>query len=187
MKRLIPCLLLAGLMFACNKEEISEQLNEKEASDPVEEIQQTENNEYFNAVVDSADVSTDFIAEDPEYIAADYFTNPESGITSLTIYGTTSESDSKTILFMLCFYDGAGTYHTGTNMTNSYAYYWGGNYIWYCDPGMGDPGTVTISFADKHFVEGSFNINNYSYEPEMSEKSIRISGEFGANINYLNN
>ena len=83
-------------------------------------------------------------------------------------------------MFKVCFYDGPGVYHTGTDQTVSWAMYWEDFNLWENHYSYGnDPGVVTITGATEEFVKGTFEFE--AYNPELDNMLYAV-GEFGLKL-----
>ena len=159
--------LAVGLFIfgACQKDEISEENLEIEDK-PVE---------YFTASIDDRE----FDAKDPELIGGYAYPSQDSGIINFDFSADVYDGEDfiQSLNFKVCFYDGPGTYETGTKKTVSWAFYWFGDGYWenhwmYGNP----PGQVIVTKADDSFVEGTFEFEAYN---EETENTIHVKGKFG--------
>lgn len=82
--------------------------------------------------------------------------------------------------FKVCFYDGVGTYYTGTRQTVSWALYWHDNQLWENHYEYGnEPGVVEVTAATEEYVEGTFELEAYN---TYLENMIYVEGEFSLNL-----
>lgn len=156
-------LLLLFCFTSCQPEKIEEILDQEDLN--------LEMGNYMKALVNNRD----FIVQDPHLLKGEIHTNRRTGVVSLTVSGTL-KGKTDTVLFTLFNFKGKGTYYTGNDKDHSFGYYWNDTDMWFCDPGTGDPGTVTINYADDEVVSGSFIMNVYSYE--NSESTVKVEGDF---------
>lgn len=156
-------LLLLFCFTSCQPEKIEEIIEQEDLN--------LEMGNYLKALVNNKD----FIVQDPQLLKGEIHTNPQTGKVSLTISGTLPGKPD-TVLFTIFDFKGKGTYYTGNDGDDSFGYYWNSRDMWFCDPGMGDPGTVSINYSDNEVVSGSFQMNTYSYENPGSR--VRIEGDF---------
>lgn len=150
------------------------------APDNADEVlaeEMVEEQEYFNAIIDGKP----FVVNDPEMMGGFVFTNPETGIISLDLYGEIEgKEEYEGLYFLLCFYDGAKTYYTGNTHNVSYADYIKGWDIYSNDWTLHDPGTVVIKNASETFVEGEFIFR--AYNVDGPGEIIEVTGSFGVKI-----
>jgi len=79
--------------------------------------------------------------------------------------------------FKVCFFEGPGTYFTGTRETVSWAMYWYDFELWENHYAFGtEPGTVTITKFTDQVVEGTFSFEGFN---NQLENTILAQGEFG--------
>lgn len=156
------------ILGACQKDEMVEESAELEL---VPE-------EYFRAEVDGVH----YKVTDPEAIGGTVYPSYESGIINFDFFAEINDGSSdsdlyKSFTFKVCFYDGPGTYQTGTNKTVSWAGYWEGWNYWEDNYAYDtEPGEVTVTEVTGDFVEGTFEFEAYS---EDTETTISVIGEFG--------
>lgn len=161
-------MLVVGILFiSCQKEELVETA-ELEVS----------YEEYFKAEVDGVA----FEIEDPAGIGGTIYPSHTTGIINFDfwgeIYDETKEVDYYTSFsFKVCFYDGPGTYYTGTDKTVSWADYWRDWELWENHYSYGvEPGEVIITKHTDDFVEGTFEYFAYNYD---LDSTVYVTGEFG--------
>lgn len=104
-----------------------------------------------------------FSISDPGKIFAEVQTNVDSGVTSLVLAGEIGENEL-VFLLVVCFFDGPGTYITGTRNTMSGTELYMDGQVWLCSRSSRDPGMVLITSADEHFIEGNFKIRGFNSE-----------------------
>ena len=167
-------ILAVGFLFltSCENEEVTD--NKAEVI-----------SEYFNFEVDGAS----FSVNDPDHIAGTVYESSDTGVINFDFFGEiTSESSQDDIyrglVFKVCFYDGPGTYYTGTDQTISWAFSWFDDQLWENHYSYGnDPGIVIITKASENFVEGSFEYEGYN--PNL-ETNVLIKGNFGLKLESNN-
>lgn len=164
MKRLICLMFFTCLgLTSCEKENTDELL---EAEDLLA------SQEYFRAEINNKS----FEVTDPETMGGTIYPSPNSGIITFDFYGGIEEEDNFEALdFKICFFDGPGTYFTGTTSSVSWADYYQNLDVWYNDYTLEDPGTVIVVNQTENFVEGTFDFNAYNYD---DESYVHVVGEF---------
>ena len=155
------------LFISCEKDEIEEVSDLEVAPE-----------EYFIAKVDGVT----YEIEDPSGIAGIIYPSHTTGIINFDFWGE-SLDESKDVdyytsfSFKVCFYDGPGTYYTGTDKTVSWAMYWSDWELWENHYIYNhDPGTVIITNHTDDFVEGTFEFVAYN---ENLETNVYVVGKFG--------
>jgi hypothetical protein len=104
------------------------------------------------------------------------YPSPESGIITLDFYGgIEDEKNFEALDFKICYFDGPGTYYTGTTSSVSWADYYQNMNVWYNDYTLEDPGIVIVTEHTERFVEGTYEFNAYNYD---DESYIHVVGEF---------
>ena len=128
--------------------------------------------EYFRAQINDKS----FEVTDPETMGGTIYPSPESGVITFDLYGGIEEGDNYEGLdFKICFYDGPGTYYTGTTTSVSWADYYNNWDAWYNDYRLEDPGIVVVEEHTEKFISGIFVFNAYNYE---DESFINVEGDF---------
>lgn len=156
---------------ACQKEETAEEILQTEELEALPE-------EYFRAEVDGQA----FEADDPSLIKGTVYPSPNSGVINFDFSGEWADESQevnffKAFTFKVCFYDGPGTYYTGTKETVSWAMYWADYDLWENHWQNGnEPGTVTVTHATDKYVEGTFEFEAFSTDRETT---VSVQGEFG--------
>lgn len=163
-------ILVMGIVFtSCQKEEMAEE----ETAELEVEIE-----EYFRVEIDG--VSYEF--KDPEFIKGTIYPSRNSGVINFDFmalfYDDTKEVDFyKEFNFKVCFFDGPGTYYTGTTNTVSWAYFFSDYQYWENHYEYGnEPGEVTVTNAGDEYVEGTFRYEAYN---DHLDSQVNVSGEFG--------
>lgn len=157
------------IIISCQKEEMGE--------DKTAELEVLYE-EYFRAEVDGVVHEI----EDSSGIGGTIYPSFNSGVINFDfwgeIYDETKEEDYYTgFTFKVCFYDGPGTYYTGTDKTVSWADYWEDFEIWENNYAYGlEPGEVFITKHEDDFVEGTFKYWAYN---EYLDSTVYVQGEFG--------
>lgn len=139
--------------------------------------------EYFRADIDGES----FEAKDTANIRATVYPSYRTGVITFDFMGEVDQKSEegefdRGFNFKVCFYDGPGTYYTGTTKTVSWAYYWYSKGIsefelWENHYAYGnEPGEVVVTNATDKFVEGTFEFEAYN---EYRETTINVTGEFG--------
>lgn len=153
-------ILLGILLIGCEKEEITE-VAALEAP-----------TEYFNAEIDGKE----FTVTDPETIGGMVYLSPNQ-VRTFDFWGATgTEDDHESITFMICFFEGPGTYYPGNDYNNSYGDYWLSWHLWSTAYPHMEPGEVIVTEQTEDFVEGTFKITGYNDE---DDSYVEIQGEFG--------
>ena len=164
-------------IFSCEKDEAEENTGDAVATKELPL-------EYFRAEIDGRQLE----AKDTALIAGTAYPSYNTGVInfdfSAWMKDETAESEAKDIydgfMFKVCFYDGPGTYYTGTDKTVSWAMYWEGFELWENHYENGNPpGIVTITAATEDFVEGTFEFEAYNRE---LENTVYAVGEFGLKL-----
>lgn len=174
MKDCYLILIVVGLFFcSCQKDDLS--------ADKTDVI---ENEEYFTFEIDG----TTFSVEDPDHIAGTVYPSSDTGVINFDFFGELTPEYSvndiyRGLIFKVCFYEGPGTYFTGTDQTVSWAYIWIDSELWENHYNYGnDPGVVIIKNATNNFVEGTFEYEGYN--PNL-ETTILVEGNFGLKLESL--
>lgn len=134
--------------------------------------------EYFRAEVNSKE----FEVFNAENIKGTVYPSEETGNINFDFLGEIFNEDRETDFyegfnFKVCFYDGPGTYYTGTPETVSWAMYWHDFELWENHYALGtEAGIVTITKATDQIVEGTFSFQAYNIQLETS---VEAEGEFG--------
>lgn len=173
MKRICMIFLVGFVSLnACQKNELDQELLELETPGP---------EEFFRAEVDGELFETRKAAD----IGGTVYPSWNTGVINFDFSGEmfdeSKDHDSyKAFVFKICFYDGEGTYYTGTDKTVSWAMYWFDDELWENHYSYGnEPGEVVITNATEEFVEGSFQFE--AYNPHL-ETTVRVEGEFGLRL-----
>lgn len=128
--------------------------------------------EYFRAQINDSS----FEVTDPETMGGTIYPSPKSGIMTFDLYGGIKEGDDyEGMDFKICFYDGPGTYYTGTTSSVSWADYYHNWEAWYNDYRLEDPGVVIVEEQTDKFISGTFEFNAYNYE---DESFVHVEGDF---------
>ena len=154
-----------------------------DSGEPEEELLEEVNvqvQEYFTASING----NEFVVTDPDLMGGIVFTNPDTGVVSLELYGKIDKEPYEILAFTLCFYDGKKTYNTGTTNNNSEADYWRGHDLYVNDYTLEDPGSFTITTATETFVAGEFVFRAYNVDDE--QEVIEINGTFGVAVTHTN-
>ncbi len=167
-------ILTVGFLFltSCQKDDVTDSNIEKNA----EVI-----DEYFNFEVDG----TSFSVKDPDHIAGTVYPSSNTGVINFDFFGEiisefSEDNIYRGLVFKVCFYDGPGTYYTGTDQTVSWAFSWFDDELWENHYSYGnDPGIVIITSATENFVEGTFEYEGYN---SNLETNILIKGNFGLEL-----
>lgn len=169
-------MLVVGLLFiSCQTEEMAE--------DNIAGLEILYE-EYFRAEVDGVA----YEIEDPEGIGGTIYPSHTTGIINFDFWGEIFTEpvtvDYYTAFsFKVCFYDGPGTYYTGTDKTNSWSDYWDDWEIWENHYSYGlEPGEVVITSHTDDFVEGTFEFNAYNVN---LDSTVYVIGEFGLLVEPL--
>lgn len=158
-------------LAACQKDELEEEIIQTEELEAVPE-------EYFRAEVDGES----YEADDPSLIKGTVYPSYNSGVINFDFSGEWIDESKdidfyKAFTFKVCFYDGPGTYYTGTTKTVSWAMYWSDYGLWENHYEYGnEPGTVVVTNATDKYVEGTFEFEAYN---NYSETTVYVKGEFG--------
>lgn len=165
MKRWIFLSLWFSTIFvACEKKSAEDELLDSENL--------LASQEYFRAEINGEP----FEVTDPETMGGTIYPSPNSGVITFDLYGAIEEEDHFEALdFKICFFEGPGTYYTGTTTSVSWADYYLNWDMWYNDYTLKDPGTVTVSTHSEKFIEGTFEFNAFNYE---QESYVHVTGEF---------
>lgn len=164
MKRCLYLFLLVCFsLFSCEKEE-------------TETIQESEDlltsQEYFRAEIDGKS----FEVHDLELMMGTIYPSPTSGIITFDFLGAIDDKEHyEEINFKVCFYDGPGTYYTGTTSSVSWADYYLNSEYWYNDYTLEDPGLVVVTEDDGEYITGTFDFNAFNYD---DESIVHVVGEF---------
>lgn len=184
MKKYYLILVMGIIFISCQKEEIVEVENseveivEQEIVELETQGQEVDYEEYFRAEVDGVV----YEMNDPELIKGTVYPSRNSGVINFDFtggfYDPTKEVDFyKEFNFKVCFYDGPGTYYTGTPHTASWAYVWFDYQYWENHYEYGnEPGEVIVTSSTNDYVEGTFEYKAYN---EYLETTIHVKGEFG--------
>lgn len=166
-------MLVVGILFiSCQKEEMVE---EKTAELKTDEIIYEE---YFRVEIDS--VKHEF--KDPDLIKGTAYPSRNSGIVNFDFTGIFDDPTKevgfyKEFNFKVCFYDGPGTYYTGTPDTASWAYFFSDYQYWENHYEFGnEPGEVVVTNATDEYVEGTFEYEAYN---DYLNSTVYVKGEFG--------
>lgn len=168
MKKFNLLLVVGVMMCACQKEEVVEEENSEVEVEIIE---------YFTAEVNGKIIEF----TDPYLIKGTVYTSRNTGVInfdfSADFYDESLEVDFyKGFLFKVCFYDGPGTYNTGTTETVSWAMYFSDYALWENHYSYGnDPGIVVVTDATEDYVEGTFEFEAYNTH---YENSVEVNGEF---------
>lgn len=166
-------MLVVGILFiSCQKEEIVEEVTAELETDEI--IYE----EYFRVEIDGE--SYEF--EDPDLIKGTVYPSRNTGIINFDFTGIFDDSTKKVgfykeFNFKVCFYDGPGTYYTGTPNTASWAYFFADYNYWENHYEFGnEPGEVVVTKATDDVVEGTFE---YEASNDNPESTVYVKGEFG--------
>ena len=180
----ILAILIMVLFSSCEKTELPQE--EPQQLEGIEDgrnsiaptQRETKIRQYFTAQVNDLD----FIVRDSLLLEAKMFSVAEEESVYLTVAGSVKKGEAfETIFFTIYAFKGKGTYFTGNSNNDNYAYFWNtSNTIWYSKPGMGDPGVVEITDANRTFLKGHFDINVYDQVTYM--EPVRMKGEFAINL-----
>lgn len=164
MKKWIYTLVLScAALISCDKENPEELLNSEDL---------LASQEYFRAEINGKP----FEVTDPATMGGTIYPSPESGVITFDLYGVIEKGDDyEELNFKICFFDGPGTYYTGTTSSVSWADYYLNWEMWFNDYTLEDPGTVIVTAHTEKFIEGTFEFNAYNYE---QESYVSVVGEF---------
>lgn len=154
-------------LISCQKEEMPD-----EHLDPKDLL---EAQEYFRAEIDGKS----FKVIDSEMMGGIIYPSFESQVITLDLYGTLEKErpeDYEGLYFMICFFDGPGTYYTGNDYNASYADYINGDLnLWSNSYPQLDPGKVIVLEQTQDFVKGTFEFKAYN---DYEDSYVDVIGEF---------
>ena len=166
--------------FACHKAEIEinniEEVNDTKIEEAIVTGEMPA--EYFRV-----EVNEDFFeTENAANIKGTTYPSEQSGVINFDFMTIFQDPDKevdfyKEFNFKVCFYDGPGTYYTGTPKTVSWAYlfsdyqYWENHYEY-----GNEPGEVIVTKATDNYVEGTFSYEAFN---DHLDSTILVKGEFG--------
>ena len=186
------CLIFAVILFlgSCEKDDLGEEnLNEENAVDEQifesNEVNTTsseeERPEFFRWKIDDEEYET----TEGKHIKGTVYPSPDTGVITFDFSGEIVDNSKevnfyKGFIFKVCFYDGVGTYYTGTTETVSWAMYWLDYELWENHYSYGnESGIVEVTAATDDYVEGSFGFE--AYNPDL-ETNIYVDGKFKLNL-----
>ena len=166
--------------FACEKAEIEINNTEEVIAPKFEQGVDTGvmPAEYFRVEVDEDFFETESAAN----IKGTTYPSDHSGVINFDFFMMFEDPNlevgfSKEFNFKVCFFDGPGTYYTGTPYTASWAYFFSDYHYWENHHEFGhEPGEVIVTKATKNYVEGTFSYE--AYNRELDSTAI-VKGEFG--------
>ena len=134
--------------------------------------------EYFRAEINGEN----FEVKNGNFIKGTVYASDDTGNINLDFLAEIFNEELETDFyegfnFKVCFFDGLGTYYTGTTETVSWAMYWYDFEFWENHYSLGtEAGKVTITKATDQTVEGTFSFEAYN---NQLENTILAEGEFG--------
>ena len=160
------------LIVSCQNDDNEKNITEKNTTEFVE---------YFNFEIDGVN----FAVNDSDHIAGTVYPSDETGVINFDFFGeipaiSSEENVYRGVFFKVCFYDGPGTYYTGTDETISWAFNWTDSEIWENHYNYeNEPGIVIITSANNSFVEGTFEYEGYN--PNLETETL-VKGNFGLKL-----